>query len=264
MAAGRPCTQTLESDGDSPVSQFRVKAGPGPGGRLRLSRWFWRIFAVARASTPPQHQRTPMLASQRPQLAASRALSLVLVVLLHALLLFAVLHFMVTAQKSARPAPERLLEMIISTASKPVPMRAPAAPVTHMPSLAQPGGEYSGVMPSYAPPVAAPDVTGLGQALFGCAPENIPNLTPDQRAHCTNGFTRPDDNALIEPKSHVQDPARREAEMRTKNTPGRVPCTSLTEVQTSLSGNTLVPLVDPVCAIGGLLNGFGPLNGLNK
>jgi len=75
---------------------------------------------------------------------------------------------------------------------------------------------------------------------------------------------RPDDNALIEPKSHVQDPARREAEMRTKNTPGRVPCTSLTEVQTSLSGNTLVPMVDPVCAIGGLLNGFGPLNGLNK
>jgi hypothetical protein len=205
-----------------------------------------------------------MLASQRPQLAASRALSLVLVVLLHALLLFAVLHFMVTAQRSARPAPERLLEMIISTARKPVPMRAPAAPVRHMPSLAQPGGEYSGVMPSYAPPVAAPDITGLGQALFGCAPENIPNLTPDQRAHCTNGFTRPDDNALIEPKSHVQDPARREAEMRTKNTPGRVPCTSLTEVQTSLSGNTLVPLVDPVCAIGGLLNGFGPLNGLNK
>jgi|HubBroStandDraft_5_1064220.scaffolds.fasta_scaffold75490_2 hypothetical protein len=204
-----------------------------------------------------------MLASQRPQLAASRALSLVLVVLLHALLLFAVLHFMVTAQRSARPAPERLLEMIISTARKPLPAPMTAPPSKPM-AAPQRGGEYKGVMPSYAPPAAAPDVTGLGQALFGCAPENIPNLTPDQRAHCTNGFTRPDDNALIEPKSHVQDPARREAEMRTKNTPGRVPCTSLTEVQTSLSGNTLVPMVDPVCAIGGLLNGFGPLNGLNK
>ncbi len=201
-----------------------------------------------------------MLASQRPQPAA--ALSLVLVVLLHALLLFAFLHFLVTAPRSVRPVPERLLEMIISTARKPLlaPMTAPPSKPATAPHR---GGEHSGVMPSYAPPVAAPDVTGLGQALFGCAPEN-PNLSPEQRAHCTNGFTRPDDNALIEPKSHVKDPARREAEMRTKNTPGRVPCTSLTEVQTSLAGNTMVPLVDPVCAIGGLVNGFGPLNGLDK
>ncbi len=201
-----------------------------------------------------------MLASQRPQPAA--ALSLALVVLLHALLLFAFLHFLVTAQRSARPAPERLLEMIISTARKPLP-----APMTALPSkpatAPHRGGEHSGVMPSYAPPVAAPDVTGLGQALFDCAPEN-PNLSPEQRAHCPGVFTRHDDSALVEPKSHVHDPARREAEMRTKNTPGRVPCTSLTEVQTSLSGNTMVPMVDPVCAIGGLLNGFGPLNGLEK
>jgi hypothetical protein len=52
--------------------------------------------------------------------------------------------------------------------------------------------------------------------------------------------------------------------MRTKNTPGRVPCTSLTEVQSSPGGSTMVPLVDPFCAIGGLINGFGPLNGLDK
>jgi hypothetical protein len=204
-----------------------------------------------------------MLASQRPQLAASRALSLALVVLLHALLLFAVLHFMVMAQKGARPMPERLLEMIISTARKPVTVSARAAPVRRAPSLAQPGGEHSGLMPSYAPPVATPDITGLGQALFGCAPDN-PNLSPEQRAHCPGAFTRPDDNALVEPKSHVKDPARREAEMRTKNTPGRVPCTSLTEVQSSPGGSTMVPLVDPFCAIGGLINGFGPLNGLDK
>ena len=51
--------------------------------------------------------------------------------------------------------------------------------------------------------------------------------------------------------------------MRTKNTPGRVPCTSLTEVQT-FDSSAVVPIVNPVCAIGGLLNGFGPLNGLPK
>ena len=193
-----------------------------------------------------------------------RALSLALVALLHALLLFAFLHFLVTAQKGARPAPERLLEMIINTTRKPVPIIIPAGRPRRAPAPAKPGGEYSGAMPSYTPPVAAPDVTGLGQALFGCATENLPNLTPDQRAHCTSGFKRPDDNALVFPKSHVQDPARREAEMRTKNTPARVPCTSLTEVQTSLSGSTMVPVVDPACALNGLVNGFGPLNGLPK
>ncbi len=118
-------------------------------------------------------------------------------------------------------------------------------------------------MPSYAPPVAPPDVTGLGQALFGCAPENLSNLTPDQRAHCTNGFTRPDDNALVEPKSHVKDPLRREAEMRTKNTPGRVPCTYVTNAPAP-HGSAPVPMVDPICGLDGLISGFRPLNGLEK
>lgn len=202
-----------------------------------------------------------MPAVPRPD-ASPRLLSLLLVALLHALLLFAVLHFMVVEPKrSTVSAPERLLEMIIDTSRKAVPVPAPVAPRAR--SAPRRGGVTKGLMPSYTPPVAPPDVTGLGQALFGCAPEN-PSLTPEQRAHCPGGFTRPDDNALVEPRSHVKDPARREAEMRTKNTPGRVPCTSLTEVQTSLSGSTMVPMVDTVCAIGGLVNGFGPLNGLDK
>lgn len=195
---------------------------------------------------------------------SQRAISFLLVVLLHALLLFAVLHFMVVTQKgSVTAAPEHLLEMIINTARKPVPAPAPPPRSMPAPSLPQRGGVTSGAMPSFVPPVAAPDVTGLGQALFGCAPENIPNLTPDQRAHCTNGFTRPDDNALVEPRSHVQDLARREAEMRTKNTTGRVPCTSLAEVET-FDSSAVVPVVDPVCALGGLVNGFRPLSGLDK
>jgi hypothetical protein len=202
-----------------------------------------------------------MLAIQRPS-PPQRLLSLALVALLHALLFFAFLHFLVTPRTAGKAVPERLLEMIISTTKKPVPASAP--PAQRAPVLPRRGGVTSGVMPSYAPPVAPPDVTGLGQALFGCAPENIPNLTPDQRAHCTNGFTRPDDSTLVEPKSHVQDPARREAEMRTKNTPGRLPCTSVTEVQGMAGGSAIVPMVNPVCAIGGLLNGFGPLNGLDK
>jgi hypothetical protein len=195
---------------------------------------------------------------------ASRAVSLVLVALLHALLLFAILHFMVVTPKSiTASAPEHLLEMIINTAPKPVPLTRSAPRAKPVPSRPSPGGVTSGAMPSYAPPVAPPDITGLGQALFGCAPENLPNLTPDQRAHCTNGFTRPDDNALAEPKSHVQDPLRREAEMRAKNTPDRVPCTTVEEVLAG-PGTVAVPVVDPACALKGAINGFRPLNGLDK
>lgn len=203
---------------------------------------------------------------QRPT-SQQRALSLLLVALLHAALLFAVLHFLVVAPRRGLSAPEHLLEMIIDTARKPAPIIIPAGPARPTPAQPTQGGETSGTVPSYAPPVAPPDITGLGQAIFGCAPENIPNLTPDQRAHCANamgGFTRPDEHALVEPKSHVQDPARREAEMRARNGQARVPCTSLTEVQTSPGGATIVPMLDPACVAGGLANGFRPLNGLDK
>ena len=194
----------------------------------------------------------------------SRALSLLLVALLHALLLFAVLHFMVVKPKTAvATAPEQLLEMIIDTGKKPVPAANPALRKRPAPSRSSRGGVTSGAMPSFAPPVAPPDVTGLGQALFGCAPENLTNLTPDQRAHCTTGFTRPDDNAQVEPKSHVKDPLRREAEMRTKNKPGRVPCTYVTNARAP-HGSVPAPMVDPICALDGLINGSGPLNGLPK
>jgi hypothetical protein len=186
----------------------------------------------------------------------------VLVALLHALLFFAFVHFMVTPHTAGKAVPERLLEMIIST-TKP---RTPAPAVTPSklrPALPRRGGMPSSVIPSYTPPTAAPDLTGLGQALFGCAPENIPNLTPDQRAHCTNGIARPNDDAVLNPKSHVQDPARREAEMRTKNTPGHIPCAEMISGHTG-GGDVPVPGADPICVLGGLLNGFGPLNGLDK
>ena len=195
---------------------------------------------------------------------ASHAVSLLLVALLHALLLFAILHFMVVTPKAViARAPEHLLEMIIDTAKKPVPLTSPAMRAKPAPSRPSRGGVTTGPMPTYAPPVAPPDVSGMGQALFGCAPETLPNLTPDQRAHCTSGFTRPDDSALAEPKSHVKDPLRREAEMRAKNTPGRVPCTYVTSAPAP-HGSAPAPMVNPICVLDGLFNGFGPLNGLPK
>lgn len=104
---------------------------------------------------------------------------------------------------------------------------------------------------------------GLGQSLFGCAPEQMAGLDKEARVRCGTGFARPDDSAVAEPKSRVKDPARRAAEMKTKNTPGRIPCTYVGEAPAP-HGTVAAPMVSPLCVLDGLLNGFGPLNGLGK
>lgn len=193
---------------------------------------------------------------------SQRAISALLVLLLHALLLLAFLQFLVKPQGAGIPNPERLLELMISMprVSPPPP---PAAPVRQRaPVRLQPGGERSGAMPSLAPPAPTPDIRGLGQALLGCAPENLANLTPEQRTHCP-GLSRPDDSAVLEPPSHVKDPLRRAAEMKAKGALLRVPCTSVIDAPAG-GGTAAVAMADPFCVLGGAIKGFGPLNGLSK
>jgi len=107
----------------------------------------------------------------------------------------------------------------------------------------------------------APDVTGLGMRLFGCTPEQIARLTPEERARCATGLKAPDKSVVTIPKSHVQDPARRAAELQAKNSPPRTPCVYAGSVPAPHGGAVAV-MVDPVCAIDGLLNGFAPVTGL--
>jgi hypothetical protein len=195
---------------------------------------------------------------------SQRAISALLVLLLHALLLFAFLQFLVKPQSAGLRNSERLLELMISMPRVAPPPPTPAAPrEQRAPVRVQPGGERSGAMPSLAPPVLTPDIRGFGQALLGCAPENLVNLTPEQRAHCPGGFSRPDDSAVLEPPSHVKDPLRRAAEMKARNAPLRVPCTSVMGAPVG-GGTAAVPMADPFCLMGGAFKGFDPLNGLSK
>lgn len=201
-----------------------------------------------------------MSAASQPQ----RAISALLVLLLHALLLLALLQFLVKPQNAGTSHPERLLELMISMPRAPTPPPPPAAPRgQRAPVRVQPGGERSGAMPSLAPPVLTPDIRGFGQALLGCAPENLANLTPEQRAHCPGGFSRPDDSAVLQPPSHVKDPLRRAAEMKARNALLRVPCTAVVGAPVG-GGSVAVPMADPFCLMGGAIEGFGPLNGLSK
>ena len=106
-----------------------------------------------------------------------RAISILLVLILHTLLIFALFRFMLSPRNSAlRMAEPRLIEWIVHTArlpepatgkkaSKPAPTRAVVQPAPQTSPLAEP------TPPTM--PMPAPDIRGFGQALVDCAPENL-------------------------------------------------------------------------------------------
>lgn len=189
----------------------------------------------------------------------NRMISLMLVIAMHGLLLMLLLHAFTQKDTRAFSPRETILRLL--------PLLRPAPQEEAAPS----SGAARGARPIPAPiipPVsatapAAPDMTGLGMRLFGCAPERLATLTPEERARCATGLKAPDPTVVTIPKSHVQDPQRRAAEMRAKNSTPRIPCT-YTGSTPAPHGSGVAVMVDPVCAVDGLLNGFAPLTGLAK
>jgi hypothetical protein len=109
--------------------------------------------------------------------------------------------------------------------------------------------------PIVAPPATA-DVQGFGKSLFGCAPENLYMLTPQDRERCNLGFAPPDGTAVIEPPSQVKDPTRRLAELAERNTPVQVPCVHMTTRDLAPGFQDRGFMANPICVIKGMLNGF--------
>jgi len=188
---------------------------------------------------------------------AQRATGLVLVALLHLLLLLSLLTGLVQPVTRARLVRELTLVVPPLPRAKPSPQAGIATAPAARPS---PPPLY--VLPQ-APPSseAAPDIQSFGQSLFGCAPERYADMTQDQRAHCSQQFAMPDPARLADPPSQVKDPARRQAELAAKNRPLRIPCAVVME-QHTIYGTKAAPGIDPICAVKGLLFGFGPLSGL--
>lgn len=112
----------------------------------------------------------------------------------------------------------------------------------------------------YAPSTAitiVPDAkNGLSLSLFGCAPENLANLTPDQRAHCSAALNSASLRAdFLAPTHELSlDPGRWKQAIRDRNTPGRVPCTYIENIMVNgITGETkATPMVDPFCVLGHL------------
>ncbi len=116
-------------------------------------------------------------------------------------------------------------------------------------------------VPAITVPPPATDLQSFGHALFGCAPENLGNLTPEQRTHCSGlALAPPGTGTVTEPPSLVKDLPRRQAELAARNTPARVPCVSLTSKTIGFNGRQDTGVaVDPLCLLNGWINGFGGL-----
>jgi len=221
------------------------------GRKHGATRFDFAFTAVADESQVSQ--RKSLMPAYTGPSQRQRAVSLLLVSLLHALLLFALLRFLVPPNMTAPPNAERLLEMIIRTSKAPAPTTTtqrqkttvPVAPQQRPPSVTAP----------LVPPMAAPDLQGFGRALQDCAPENLSNLAQDERMRCPGLPHRPDANLLTEPPSHVKDPAMRAAEMGAKNAQPRIPCTYV--IQTPGPGGGVVPMVDPLCGLKGAASALG-------
>lgn len=181
-----------------------------------------------------------------------RATSILLVLTLHTLLILALARFMVSPQHSAfRMAPEtRLFELIIHTARPPqpgtrkhapAPTRAAVRPQTSLPAEPR--------LPAI--PTPAPDIRGFGQALVGCAPENLATLDETQRSRCRKyGALSSYDPSAVDYTDHtdqVPGAKRWERELARKNTPLLLPCGN---------SHSADPVYTGACIIANIANGF--------
>ncbi|HEX4303004.1 MAG TPA: hypothetical protein VHZ78_09435 [Rhizomicrobium sp.] len=123
-----------------------------------------------------------------------------------------------------------------------IPPTQPAAPV------------FRAIAP--LPPDVPTDAKGLALSLFGCTPENLADLTPEQRMHCSGtpvmtSFGSSFDTPLQE---HALQATRWRAAVAERNTPLSVPC--ITVSKDDLPGSSAGPgrsgnriMIDPLCQL---------------
>jgi hypothetical protein len=181
-----------------------------------------------------------------------RAVSILLVLVLHALLIFALLRFMAGPQNSAFVPETHLFEMIINTARFPKPSTTKPAPAL-APRIAQPLPQTrvprEPVAPSF--PTPAPDIRGFGQALADCAPEKLSGLDQAQRARCQRfGASTSHDPSAVDYADHsneVRGAKQWARELARKKAPLLLPCGNAKAVDFVYTG---------ACIIANIANGF--------
>jgi hypothetical protein len=108
----------------------------------------------------------------------------VLVALLHLGLLLLLLQSL--KQPAMLPALQHEMMLVLAPLAKPKPPVPIVTATIPRRSIARPNGPIR-VLPSPQPNSDSPPrINDLGLSLFGCDPEHLSSLTPEQRAHCGN------------------------------------------------------------------------------
>jgi len=138
-----------------------------------------------------------------------RAATAVAALLLQLLFILLFAHFLLTPHAQRERAREMLL--LLRPLTKPLP--PPPAPARAAPARrpTQPVPYVLPPLPNAAPNLVAPGppsaLEGIGRALYGCTPEAMALLSPQDRAKCPPLATRPDPSLVEQPRSHAKDEA---------------------------------------------------------
>jgi hypothetical protein len=120
--------------------------------------------------------------------------------------------------------------------------------------------------PLFQPPVSTPitvpppSSNPLEMALFRCAPDNLANLTPEERHRCGEAYT---ELAFVRPRAvREQDPdvERWQTELLARNIPATAPCSSVErfEVNQFSHQTANAVMIDPACVLQQLTDQSSP------
>ena len=146
----------------------------------------------------------------------------------------------------------RELFFVFAPLPRPQEKLPPAAPT---PSIRAPVFRERPASPK-ADTAPSPQINGLRLSITRCAPENLANLSPEERDRCSSAWTGlsppPSDAIPGTVREHAVDAGTWKAAIARRNSAVRVPCSYMTEVPEDITaGRTAkVVMVDPLCALG--------------
>jgi hypothetical protein len=198
-------------------------------------------------------------ATESAQKYLERAGAVALLLLIHAMFISLLLNAKMKIASAPQTGQEILLPLVIQPARPLKPERESKRPKSNR---APP--QLHALPPRFSTPEAQPDLTGVGQALFDCDLGNLAGMSPEARAKCPQSMTARTPPGTIEAgmpkKTLALQGDRWAASIVARQKPSQVPCVSLEQGPVSPFGGqkpSTTVMTDPLCALNGLINGFG-------
>jgi hypothetical protein len=147
------------------------------------------------------------------------------VVLLHVAAITALLHAIWVPAPRPQSAHEHIVWLILH--EQPKPAKASVKAQQPRAGIPVPRTFYPDYRSITLPPATGEtDLSGIHGSLFNCAPENLVNLSPDERAQCAIASTRREDDttAVMNQPSRTKNPVRWARAVQRKQNPTLLPC----------------------------------------